>query len=284
MKTQPIWRRRLAAVSRFVCGVMGMILLSSMAVTAQRSGGAAAPVRTKLMEKVLQDSPEMRDCLKDQSRGEQQAFATDSEIEAIDLNHDGQMEYQVTGRGTCSCGAQNCSVWIYRKNGDAFNRVLEGNGTESKVARTTHNGFNDVVVTSHDSAATQYRATYIFDGERYREYRNDLVNLATGQVSAAETPVRFKTGTTSTTVKGSSSTGAPERYIIGAREGQTMTINFVGANNGLKLKVYDDNGNVIGDLASPWQARLPSSGKFRILVESDSENPVDYTLKIAVQN
>jgi hypothetical protein len=236
------------------------------------------------MEKVLQDSPEMRDCIKEQSRSEQQAFVGDSEIEPIDLNHDGQMEYQVTGRGTCSCGAQNCSVWIYQKNGEEFNRILESNGTESRVARTTHNGFDDVVVTSHDSAATQYRASYVYDGQRYREYRNDLVNLATGQVSPAETPVRFKTGTSSTTLKGSAGSGAPERYIIGAKEGQTMTINFVGANNGLKLMVYDDKGNAIGDLASPWQARLPSSGKFRILVENDSENPVDYILKIAVQN
>jgi hypothetical protein len=274
----------LGVASRFVCGVLGIILLSGMAVTAQRRGGTAAGVRNKLMEKVLQDSPEMRDCLKDQSQSEQQAFVRDSEIEPIDLNHDGQMEYQVTGRGTCSCGAQNCSVWIYQKDGEVFNRVLEGNGTESKVARTTHNGFDDVVVTSHDSAATQYRASYVFDGQRYREYRNDLVNLATGQVSPAETPVRFKTGTSSTTVKGNFSTGAPERYIIGAREGQTMTMDFVGANNGLKLLVYDDKGNAIGDLATHWKARLPSSGKFRILVESDSENPVDYTLHIAVQN
>src|SRR4051794_10721984 len=211
MKTIANGLTRLSGVTRIICGVLGMILLSGMAATAQRRGGAAAGVRNKLMEKVLQDSPEMRDCLKDQTRSEQQAFVRESEIESVDLNHDGQMEYQVTGRGTCSCGAQNCSVWIYRKSGEEFNRVLEGNGTEAKVARTTHNGLDDVVVTAHDSAATQYRASYVFDGQRYREYRNDLVNLSTGQVSPAETPVRFKTGTSSTTVKGSSGSGAPER-------------------------------------------------------------------------
>jgi hypothetical protein len=283
MKTVPNRRTRLTEVGRFICGVTGMILLCGIAVTAQRSGGAAAGVRKQLMEKVLQDSPEMRDCLKDQSRSEQQAFVSDSEIEPIDLNHDGQTEYQVTGRGTCSCGAQNCSIWVYQKNGEEFNRVLEGNGTEARTARTTHNGFDDFVVTSHDSAATQYRASYIFDGHRYREYRNDLVNLATGQVTPAETPVRFKTGTSSATVTGNAGTGAPERYIIGAREGQTMTLDFVGGDNGLKLIVYDDKGNAIGVPAASWKARLPSSGKFRILVESNSENPVDYTLNIAVK-
>jgi hypothetical protein len=259
--------------------------IPSAAVPGQTRGGGtldvAPSLRRQLVAQVLKDDPDLQDCVKSMTPGEESTFSKEAAIEAVDLNHDGQNEYRIWGQGSCACGAQNCSVWIYERTADGFDLIFNSMGVTFNIGKTRHNGFDDLVVNTHDSAATQYRTSYMFDGRKYKEYRNDFVNLDTGQVKPGERHIHFKRGTSSAILQGTVSLGFPDTYVIGAKGGQTMSIVITGRQNAVSFTIMDANTNTIAlDQHTSWTGTLPTSGNYRILVSADRGGAYGMTVSV----
>ena len=249
-----------------------------------RAQTVSTSLRNQLIDRVLADFPDQGDCLKDMTAKEQAAFRNDSGIDEIDLDHDGKKEYRIFGSGSCACGAQNCSIWIYRKTPNGFEPIFDSMGVDLKVSKSAHNFYDDLVVNSHDSASTQYRVTYAFDGRRYRESKSEFVNLETKEVKPAEVQIHFPKGTSSAVLSGKVSLGFGDTYTLAAREGQTMKVEFPSRKTGLTLMIYDlSDKPVTNEWVTHWEGNLGSTGKYRIVVNSDSETPVAYNISVKIQ-
>src|SRR5262249_19605809 len=145
------------------------------------------------------DDADLRECLK-----EQQGAAAEAEagmtVEERDLNGDGIKEYEVQLSGMCACGAQNCTIYLYRRNGQGFESILEGaSGLGIEVLKTSTNGYQDLQINAHDTAATESRTRYKFDGKQYREAQTTMVHLSTGESKPAFRRVQFARGSSSAT-------------------------------------------------------------------------------------
>jgi hypothetical protein len=282
MKTQNLSRK----YNAHYCSMVLLIavfsaLWSSSALAQGRESKVSPALRRELLDRVLADNEEIRDCLHDLSSEERGAFQQYSDVEAVDLNHDGSDEYEITGQGTCACGAQNCPVWIYRRTPDGFTQIFNSLGVECEILKTSHNGFDDITVSSHDSAATQYRSTYTFNGKEYKEGKSQFVNLETGQIKPAEVRIHFKRGTSSTTLTGKVSRGFPDTYVIGAHEGQTMTVDVIPTRGAVEFTIMGpEYASVTEGPRKKWTGKLPASGDFRILV--DAERSGTYQLVVSI--
>jgi hypothetical protein len=263
------------------CVFLLFLCITASVIDAQT---VSTSVRNHLIVRVLADFPDQGDCLKDMTAQEQAAFRNDSGIDEIDLDHDGKKEYRIFGSGSCACGAQNCSIWIYRRTANGLEPIFDSMGVELRVSKTAHNFYDDLVVNSHDSASTQYRVTYAFDGRQYHETKSEFVNLETKEVKPTEVQIHFPKGTTSTTLSGRVSIGFGDTYTLAAREGQTMKVEFPSRKTGLTLMIYDlSDKPVTNEWVTHWEGSLGSTGKYKIMVNSDSEKPVAYNISVTIR-
>lgn len=89
----------------------------------------------------------------------------------IDLNDDGQPEYEITESNPASspfCGVSGlCTFWLYRKVGQRWQSLLSAGGGLVQL-KTRTKGFRDISNDSWGGALDKYTTIYKFDGERYR--------------------------------------------------------------------------------------------------------------------
>ena len=131
-------------------------------------GEPSKAVRAKLFNQVVADDAELRECLKEQEGGAA-AAQENMTVEEHDLNRDGVKEYEVQLSGMCACGAQNCTIYLYRATGQGYESILEGaSGLGIEFLRTSTNGYTDLQINAHGSAVTEARTKYKFDGRKYR--------------------------------------------------------------------------------------------------------------------
>ena len=246
-------------------------------------GEPSKEVRTKLFKQVLADDAELRECLKEQEGGAA-AAQENMTVEEHDLNRDGVKEYEVQLAGMCSCGAQNCTIYLYRANGQSFESMLEGaSGLGIELRRTASNGYTDLQINAHDSAATESRTVYKFDGKQYREAQTTIVQLETGESKPAWRRVQFKRGSSSATVKGKVSIALPDQYLLGARAGQTMSVQLTSPQKSVRFLVMSPiSTSLIADNARSWTGTLPETGDYHIIVDGD-ERGGTYTMTITIK-
>jgi hypothetical protein len=246
-------------------------------------GEPSKEVRTRLFKQVVADDPDLRDCLKDQEGGAA-AAQENMTVEARDLNRDGVKEYEVQLSGMCACGAQNCTIYLYRANGAGFESMLEGaSGLGIELLRTSTNGYTDFQINAHDSAATEARTVYKFDGKQYREAQTRIVNLESGESKPATRRVQFRRGSSSATVQGKASLVLPDTLLVGARAGQVMTVQLTSAQKSVRFSVMSPiSTSLIADNTRSWSGTLPESGDYRILVDGD-ERGGTYTMTITIK-
>ena len=246
-----------------------------------QGAGSGQDVRTKLFKQILADDPDLRECLKDQSTAPTEANLT---IEERDLNGDGIAEYEVQLSGMCACGAQNCTIYLYRRSGTAFQSILEGaSGLGLDVLTTASNGYRDLRIDAHDSAATQSRTIYKFDGRQYREAKATIVHMGTGESKPAFRRVQFPRGSSSARVAGKVSLAMPDTYLVGARAGQEMTIQLTAPNKSIRIMVMAPKTTaMLADNARSWTGTLPETGDYNIVVDGD-ERGGTYTMTITIK-
>ena len=246
-------------------------------------GEPSKEVRTKLFKQVLADDAEVRECLKEQEGGAAAAQENMS-VEELDLNRDGVKEYEVQLSGMCSCGAHNCTIYLYRATGQGFESIIEGAaGLGIEPLRTSTNGYTDFQINAHDTAATEARTVYKFDGKQYREARTTIVHLETGESKPAFRRVQFKRGSSSATVSGKVSIALPDQYLVGARAGQVMNVQLTSPQKSVRFLVMSPKStSLIADNARTWTGTLPETGDYHIIVDGD-ERGGTYSMTISIK-
>jgi hypothetical protein len=115
--------------------------------------------------------------------------------------------------------------------------------------------------------------------------------LALAQFAIAQTgvtkQVRFAKGHTSATYKGAVIRGTRDRYLVGARGGQVMTVRIRSVEHNAAFSIADPEGaSLTGageeDDATHWTGKLPSSGNFAIEVGGTRGN-AEYSLTVMVR-
>ena len=244
---------------------------------------AKQEIRNRLFKQVLTDFKDLRECMESEegglSAGQEKMTVTE-----IDLNSDGVKEYQVEMGGPCACGTVNCSIYVYRKAGDGFESLLDdAAGYTVETLKTSTNGYKDLRVTAHDSAATTSVVTYKFDGKQYRDAKNMIVYVETGESKPALRRLQFPRGASQTTVQGKVSIVLPDTYLVRARAGQVMTIKLTAARKAVRFHVMSPTtASLVADDVRDWTGVLPESGDYHIMIDAD-EHPSSYSMTISIK-
>jgi len=114
--------------------------------------------------------------------------------------------------------------------------------------------------------------------------------LATGFIFAngVKKKVRFARGTSSTTITGAVIRGDRDRYYVGAKRGQTMSVKITSLEKNAVFQIYFHGeeeslpGAGDGDDATKWSGELPIDNDYVIVVGGTRGNAT-YTLTISVK-
>lgn len=99
--------------------------------------------------------------------------------------------------------------------------------------------------------------------------------------------VQFARGSNSATLKGAVIRATKDRYILGAREGQTMTVSVTALEDNAVFYIVGPNGSALegaddeSDITN-WTGELPDSGNYSIYV-SPTRGNATYTLKVSIR-
>jgi hypothetical protein len=98
------------------------------------------------------------------------------ELKHVDLNHDGKMEDLVRGRTIEMCGGVgNCQFWVFEKRGKDYQILLNASDyidrsiMGQQIRRAQTNGYSDLLLKGHFSAAETSFTDYKFNGRKYVE-------------------------------------------------------------------------------------------------------------------
>ena len=257
------------------------IIFSLFGATAQRE--VSKEVRSKLFKQALADSGE-RDCI-EKDEGGVRAAEENMSIEEVDVNRDGVAEYEVELSGPCTCGMVNCSIFLYRQSATGYELILDGAaGLGLEVLKTSTNGYADLKVEARENAASTSSTYYKFDGQKYREGRSTITRADTGETKPASRRVQFKRGASSTTIQGTVSVALSDTLIVGARAGQTMSIQLTAPRKSIRfmLMTYKTTDS-LADNTRSWTGTLPETGDYLILVEGDGDKSSPYSLTITIK-
>lgn len=99
--------------------------------------------------------------------------------------------------------------------------------------------------------------------------------------------VRFARGRTTAVLHGAVVRGTRDRYILGARAGQTMIVHVTSEENNAVFQIFGPNGTALegaedGEDATDWTGELPRSGDYSIKVGPTRGNAT-YTLEITIR-
>ena len=114
--------------------------------------------------------------------------------------------------------------------------------------------------------------------------------LAAGFIFAdgVKKKVRFARGTSSTTINGAVIRGDSDRYYVGAKKGQTMSVKITSLEKNAVFQIYFHGeeeslpGAGDGDDATKWSGELPIDNEYVIVVGGTRGNAT-YTLTISVK-
>lgn len=99
--------------------------------------------------------------------------------------------------------------------------------------------------------------------------------------------VRFARGRTTAVLKGAVVRGTQDRYILGARAGQTMIVHITSREKNAVFTILDPRATALegtdeGLDAMDWTGELPLSGNYSIWV-SPTRGNATYTLEVTIR-
>jgi hypothetical protein len=99
--------------------------------------------------------------------------------------------------------------------------------------------------------------------------------------------VRFAPGHSSTVVKNAVVRGTRDRYVVGAKTGQTMTVSIRALEHNAVFSIAQPGGKYLPRAteesdATKWSGKLPVSGDYVIEVGGTRGN-ANYSLTIAIK-
>ena len=115
-----------------------------------------------------------------------------------------------------------------------------------------------------------------------------LLLSSTAFAKGVKQKVRFARGTSSTTIRGAVVRGDRDRYYVGAKAGQTMTVSITSPGSNAVFQIYFSGeqealeGAADGDDATKWSGRLPADNEYVIVVGGTRGN-ARYTLRVSIE-
>lgn len=110
-----------------------------------------------------------------------------------------------------------------------------------------------------------------------------------GSVVSAQTgktkTVRFQRGKNSAVLKGAVVRGTQDRYIVGAKNGQTITVKVTSIEKNANFTVYfsgEQESLKDSEEATNWTGKLPADNNYVIVVAPTRGNAT-YTLTITIK-
>lgn len=114
----------------------------------------------------------------------------DTRVKLVDLNADGVPE--VVAQGMINCGATgNCPFWIFQKKAGSYRLLMESYGQTFTIQKTSSNGFQDIVVSTHGSATQSGLVEYHYENGEYKVagcYNAEWTALENGKVQELKEP------------------------------------------------------------------------------------------------
>lgn len=152
-------RRITPIVLSLLCIALGCPPISA---SAQRTRTTRAP--RQIVEELLKDTMWI-----DMPAPPIDSVAPDVIAEPLDLNGDGVPELEVLAIDHLCHSNANCPVWIYRRHGAGYERLLDaGNIVGLEPKKTFTHGYRDIMTTRHGNAWISDLTLYKFDGREYR--------------------------------------------------------------------------------------------------------------------
>ena len=108
--------------------------------------------------------------------------------------------------------------------------------------------------------------------------------IASAQTGSTKT-VRFQRGKNSAVLKGAVVRGTQDRYILGAKKGQTMTVKVTSLEKNASFTVYfsGEQESLEGsEEATNWTGKLPDDNNYVIVVAPTRGNAT-YTLTVTIK-
>lgn len=266
--------------------IVVLVLFAMLAADVRMQGHEDVPkdVRSKIFKQVLADYSDARECVTSDDGGPA-AAEENMQVEKVDLNRDGVSEYEVQMSGSCFCGMVNCSIYVYRPTANGgYEAILDdASGYGMSHLKTSSNGYVDLSVEARATAATLSETIYKYDGKRYREARATLTLQETGESKPLTRRVQFRRGASATTVTGKVSLALPDTLVIGARAGQTMSLQLAAPSPSVRFVLMTSKTtNVLVDDKRTWTGTLPETGDYIILVDADEKSRT-YSMTISIK-
>ena len=152
-----VWSR--AVVLPMMCIAL---VQAPASASAQRARTTRAP--PQIVEELLKDTMWI-----DMPAPPIDSVAPDMVAEPLDLNGDGVPELEILAINHLCHSPSNCPVWIYRRQGAGYERLLDaGNIVLLAPQKTLTHGYRDIMTTRHGSAWQSGLTLYKFDGHEYR--------------------------------------------------------------------------------------------------------------------
>jgi len=115
-------------------------------------------------------------------------------------------------------------------------------------------------------------------------------SLSALQSGASLEEVQFSPGAYSEQLEGTLDPGMGQVYILNLSQDQLMRVNLQAPNNSTRLSIYvpvpsvEDPYLLADSEDTTWAGELPQSGYYEIVVVNRSDQPITYTLNVAVDN
>src|SRR5260370_28590249 len=145
--------------------------------------------------RMVSEDIDRSDCLESDKSLERRRIVRDFRIDRIQLTPDDKIQYIIEGWGPCVCGTTgNCPVWVLEKRVEGFKVLLSNGGYGGfngfSIEATSTNGYNDIILRSHDSASSYDLYVYRFSKTGYKLFQCSFVDYwrsdMTGKRSAPE--------------------------------------------------------------------------------------------------
>lgn len=109
----------------------------------------------------------------------------------VDLNSDGVPEILITQSGeNFWCISHNCPIWIYKKEGNTYTRILKGIFAGYEFLKETENDYHKFATIEHSSAAESYVYIYSFDKAEYK--KSKCVKQTYSRDKAGKVTVKYR--------------------------------------------------------------------------------------------
>jgi hypothetical protein len=146
--------------------LIGTLLI--LCITNALAQKVSLQVRKQIVQQMVSDSEIEASCIR------QEGASRVVSVSTLQLNRDSKPAFLVIGSG-CGCqGARRCMQWVYRQNGNGYEKIFDAYPAESITPkRAFTKGYRDLVAAGW-SGNDLCTITYKFNGTRYKEVENSL--------------------------------------------------------------------------------------------------------------